>query len=584
MIPKACRTKHPLRHLIEGRKRDVMGNVFLSILVAAGIFACSPAQRPSGKSYLESSVDLLRGKIESGMANAQFTCRQEIVCGASVIPMFYARREYAPAWMEHDGRFPKADSLIATIRDSGREGLPPDDYHLARIESLRAEVRQQREKGKPYDPDAAADLDLLLTDAFLLYGSHLLAGRVDPETLHADWIAYNPATDLGALLESALAGDNVASTLRGLPPPHPGYAGLQNALVRYRNLAEEGGWPVIAPGDRLRKADRGERVGLLRKRLAISGDLDHPETDDATVFDDELEDAVRSFQKRHGLEPDGIVGRDTLAALAVPVEDRVRQIVLNMERWRWVPRDLGRRHLLVNIPDYKLRLFENSKVVMEMRIVAGKSYTATPVFSGTMTSLELNPYWNIPHRIAVEEILPKVRTDPGYLAKRSIKVFSSWRNDALEIDPATVDWNKLDDRDFLFKLRQDPGPLNPLGRVKFMFPNRFAVYLHDTPSTEMFRNSSRDFSHGCIRLEEPIGMAAYLLRDNPRWTRQKITEAIDSGEKVIIPLDEPIPVHILYRTAWVDDKETIHFRDDVYERDNRLEMALKEAPPDARGS
>jgi len=570
--------------MIKGRNRGVMRTYFLSILVAAGILACTPAQRPAGKSFLESSVDLLRGKIESGMATAIFTCRQEILCGSSVIPMFYARREYAPAWMGHDGRFSQADSLIATIRDSGREGLPPDGYHLPLIESMIARVRQQRDSGESVDPDTATDLDLLLTDAFLLYGSHLLAGRVDPETLHADWIAYNPFTDLAAVLQSALDANTVESSLKGLRPPHPGYAGLEHALMRYRNLAEQGGWPVIPPGDRLEKGDRGERVGLLRKRLAISGDLDPPDTDDADLFDDALESAVRSFQRSHGLEPDGVAGRDTIAALAVPVEDRIRQIELNLERWRWIPRDLGRRHLLVNIPEYKLRLFEDSEVAMEMRIVAGKIFTATPVFSGTMTYLELNPYWNIPHQIAVEEILPKARTDPGYLAKRGIRVFSSWRNNAAEIDPATVDWNKVDDRGFPFKLQQDPGPLNPLGRVKFIFPNRFAVYLHDTPSTRLFRISSRDFSHGCIRLEKAIELAAYLLRNNSRWTRQKIEEAIASGEKVILPLDEPIPVHILYWTAWVDDKGTVHFREDVYERDKPLAMALKEAPPAVRGS
>ncbi|MGZ9148651.1 MAG: L,D-transpeptidase family protein [Candidatus Deferrimicrobiaceae bacterium] len=555
----------------------------MSILVAAGILACSPTQTPVGKPFLESSVDLLRGKIEAGMATAKFTCRQELLCGSSVIPMFYARREYAPAWIGRDGRFPQADSLIAAIRESSRDGLLPDDYHLARIESLLAEARQQRGKEKSFDPDTATDLDLLLTDAFLLYGSHLLAGRVDPETLHADWVAYNPTTDLGALLESALDANTVESSLKGLRPPYPGYVGLQNTLMRYRNLAEQGGWRVIPPGDRMEKGDRGKRVGLLRKHLAISGELDLPEPDDAMVFDDALESAVRSFQRNHGLEPDGIVGQETLSALAVPVQDRVRQIVLNMERWRWVPRDLGRRYLLMNIPEYTLRLFEDSGVAMEMRIVAGKSYTATPVFSGTMKYLELNPYWNIPHQIAVEEILPKLRTDPGYLAKRGIRVFSSWRNDASEIDPATVDWNNLDDRGFFFKLRQDPGPRNPLGRVKFMFPNRFAVYLHDTPSAELFRISSRDFSHGCIRLEKAIGLAAYLLRNNPRWTRQKIEEAIARGEKVIIPLDEPIPVHILYWTAWVDDKGTVHFHEDVYERDNPLAMALKEPPPAVRG-
>src|SRR3990172_10370589 len=545
----------PLRHFIEGRNRDVMRNYFLSILVAAGILACSPAQRPAGKSFLESSVDLLRGKIEAGMATAKFTCRQELLCGSSVIPVFYARREYVPAWMGPDGRFSQADSLIATIRDSDREGLPPDGYHLPLIESMIARVRQQRGSGEPFYPDTATDLDLLLTDAFLLYGSHLLAGRVDPETLHADWIAYNPVTDLAAVLQSALDANTVESSLKGLRPPHPGYVVLEQALMRYRNLEEKGGWPVVPPGESLRKGDRGDRTGLLRTRITISGDLDLPDTKDAAVFDDALESAVRSFQRRHGLEPDGIVGQETLSTLAVPVEDRVRQIVLNMERWRWVPRDLGRRYLLVNIPEYKLRLYEHSEVAMEMRIVAGKIFTATPVFSGTLNYLELNPYWNIPHQIAVEEILPKARTDPGYLAKRGIRVFSSWRNDAAEIDPATVDWNKLDDRGFLFKLRQDPGPRNPLWRGKFMFPNRFAVYLHDTPSTEMFRIASRDFSHGCIR-----------------------------REKAIIPLDEPIPVHILYWTAWVDDKGTVHFREDVYERDNPLAMALKEPPPAVRES
>src|SRR3990172_5696619 len=240
----------PLRHFIEGRNRDVMRNYFLSILVAAGILACSPAQRPAGKSFLESSADLLRGKIEAGMATARFTCRQELLCGSSVIPMFYARREYAPAWMGADGRFSRADSIIATIRDSDQEGLPPDGYHLPLIESMIARVRQQRGRGEPFDPDTATDLDLLLTDAFLLYGSHLLAVRVDPETLNADWIAYNPVTDLAAVLQSALDANTVESSLKGLRPPHPGYVVLQQALMRYRHLEEKGGWPVVPPGER----------------------------------------------------------------------------------------------------------------------------------------------------------------------------------------------------------------------------------------------------------------------------------------------------------------------------------------------
>ena len=454
---------------------------------------------------------------------------------------------------------------------------------------------------------------------------------VNPEALHTDWVAYNPDTDLASLLESALAGDNVATTLRGLLPPHPGYAGLQNALVHYRNLAGRGGWPEIPPGENLRKSHRGYRVGLLRNRLTISGDLDmsvvvesppfdealetavrrfqrrHGLTGDSVVgqdtlaalnvpvgmrirqieldavefspFDEALEMAVRRFQRRHGLTDDGVVGQDTLAALNVPIEMRIRQIELNMERWRWIPHDLGKRHLLVNIPDYKMSVVENSEIRMDMRIIVGKDYTATPVFSGSIQYMEVNPFWNIPHGISVEEILPKIRENPEYLANQKIRVFENWRENAPEIAPGTVDWNEVDDRGFSFKLRQDPGPLNPLGRVKFIFPNKFAVYLHDTPTRGLFQSTTRGFSHGCIRVEKPLNLAAALLRDDIRHSSEKILVAIESGVRETIPLREPMPVHILYWTAWVDDGGTIQFRKDIYARDNPLDLALKESPP-----
>ena len=374
-------------------------------------------------------------------------------------------------------------------------------------------------------------------------------------------------------------------TLTGLRPPRPGYIGLQDALIRYRDLAQNGGWPKIPAGATLRKGDRGERVHLLRNRLRLTGDLDPSAAEDPSLLNDAVETAVRRFQRRHGLKDDGIVGRDTLAALNVPVDERVRQIELNMERWRWIPHDLGDRHILVNIPDYKLRVVDNSVTAMEMRIVVGKEYKATPVFSGSIKSLEVNPYWNIPHGIAVEEILPKIRKDPHYLAKQGIRVFQGWRKNAPEIDPATVDWDQVTDRNFTFKLRQDPGPLNPLGRVKFIFPNKFAVYLHDTSTRGSFQNSTRGFSHGCIRVERPLDLAEYLLRDDRGRTREAISGAFESNVRETIPLRQPVPIHILYWTAWVDDKGgTVHFRNDIYERDPPLDMALEEGPPSARES
>ncbi len=549
------------------------------ILPLLGFLACTPAQLPVEKSLSGRVGNHLRMKIESGSGISQFSCRQEILCGSSVIPTFYRQRGFAPAWSGEDGRVSQADSLIAAIRESAREGLNPYDYHLGAIESLLADRGEKRTGEKSLDPEEWADLDLLLTDAFLLYGSHLFAGRVNPETLHADWGAYSPATDLAALLQSALDKNTVTEALKGLYPPHKGYVSLQNTLMHYRDLSRNGGWPGIPPGPKLRKGERSERVDLLRERLAITGDLDLPISEDPSLFDEVLETAVRRFQRRHGLEDDGIVGRNTLAALNIPVEERVRQIELNMERWRWVPHDMGNRYILVNIPDFSMNIVENSEIAVDMRIIVGKDYTATPVFSGTLKYLKLNPYWNIPQKIVVEEILPKIRTDPEYLAKQNIKVFQSWRKDAPEIDPETIDWNGVTEKGFSFKLRQEPGPLNPLGRMKFIFPNKFAVYLHDTPARGLFNNAARGFSHGCIRVEKPLDLAAYLLREDTRRTRETITEKIENGVQEAIPLREPIPVHILYWTAWVDNEGTVQFRNDIYARDIPLDMALKEKPP-----
>jgi L,D-transpeptidase YcbB len=555
------------------------------ILILLGFLSCNPVeQHPVDRPYSETVGNHLRAKIESDRGLSRFSCRQEILCGSSVIPVFYQRRGFAPAWSKGDGPLPQADSLIATIRESEREGLKPRDYHLDTIESLLSDRKEKRVVKTPFDPEKEADLDLLLTDAFLLYGSHLLSGRVDPETLHADWIAHSPSADLATLLQSALDGNKVESSLKELRPAGPGYTGLQDALFRYRNIEQNGGWPRIPDGSTLRKGDRGERVSLLRKRLGITGDLDPSAVEAPPLFDDAVETAIRRFQQRNGLADDGVVGRYTLATLNVPAGERVRQIELNMERWRWIPHDLGYRHILVNIPDFHLRVVEGDKTVLEMRIVVGKEYTATPVFSGTIKYLEVNPYWNIPRSIAIEEILPKIRKDPDYPAKQGIRVFRDWREDAPEIDPATIDWDRVTDRSFSFKLRQDPGPLNPLGRVKFIFPNRFAVYLHDTPARGLFQNLARGQSHGCIRVEKPLDLAMYLLSEDSRRTREALAQTIDSGVPEVISLGDPIRVHILYWTAWVDAGGTVNFRNDIYERDPPLDMALKEGPPSARES
>jgi murein L,D-transpeptidase YcbB/YkuD len=316
----------------------------------------------------------------------------------------------------------------------------------------------------------------------------------------------------------------------------------------------------------------------LRKRLAASGDLS-PGLARGEDFDDALDRAVRRFQEHSGLEVDGIVGRNTLAALNRTALERLHQIEVNMERWRWLPRDLGDRFIRVNIASFEVDLFEAGEHLMNMRAVVGKDYRRTPVFSDTMTYLVVNPHWNMPHTIAVEDKLPLIKKDPGYLADNNMELLRGWGAEAVAEDPLSVDWSTVTAENFRWRLRQAPGPDNALGRIKFMFPNKFNVYLHDTPSRALFGSNVRALSSGCIRLEKPVELAEYLLRADPKWTRPALLAAIEEGVEQTVRLPEPIPVHLLYCTTWVDENGTVHFRDDIYGRDRIVEDALKESPP-----
>jgi murein L,D-transpeptidase YcbB/YkuD len=525
--------------------------------------------------------EAMRARIEAERYNKRFICQGELVCGVSVIPIFYEKRGFKPAWRGKTGDFKMADALFEAARESTREGLRPGDYHLSRLEALVSEVRQKQSDKQPLDRKLLVDLDLLMTDAFLLLASHLLAGRVNPETIHPEWVVLDPKIDLAAVLQSALETNQVKAVLNGLRPPQPGYQALKETLQRYRQIAKQGGWPVLPGKTSWRKGDHGGRVYLLRKRLELSGDLDPAGPGYAFLFDGAVDKAIRRFKKRHGLKPNGIIDEKTLAALNIPVEERVRQIELNLERWRWIPHELGRRHIIVNIADFKLSVVEDYDTVMEMRVIVGRDFWKTPVFSKNMTYLVLNPYWNIPTKIAIEDILPKVKRNPRYLSRRNIKVFKSWQKGARELDPGRIDWSKVNEDNFSFKFRKEPGPRNDLGRIKFMLPNKFAVYLHDTPYKKQFRKPSRGFSHGCIRVEKAIDLATYVSGGNSQRTRREILEAIESSKRQVIRLRNPIAVHVLYWTAWVDRDGLLKFRDDIYERDKPLDVALRERPPRA---
>jgi len=558
------------------------------ILIIA--FLAFPSARSEGFSIHKAPPDqnvisqlnsLIKKRVTEAGEPLQITINGEPIYATLMLETFYRRNNFQPAWVVNALRLEQAYYLVGTIEESYLEGLTPDHYHLRTIKALLGEVYENRNKKVPQDPGKLVDLDLLLTDAFLLLGCHFSSGCVNPLTLKAEWFTKHGKLDAAAVLEIALRENSIKETLHGLLPPQDSYANLKQALKAYRVIATEGGWPKISKGAPLKTGSRDERVISLRQRLILSGHLDLDDNVPTVTFDKALENAVKNFQKHHGLHIDGVIGPSTLKALNVSARARSRQIALNLERMRWMYRDLGHRYVTVNIADFTLDVVEDNKKKLSMKVVVGKPFWHTPVFSDRMTYIVLNPSWNVPHSIALEEIIPKIKKDPGYLARHNMKILKGWGEDEEEIDPDSIDWLSLDARNFNYRFRQEPGALNPLGSIKFIFPNEFGVYLHDTPSKNLFAKSVRSFSHGCIRLEKPLELAEYLLRSSPDWAREKILAEIETGKEQQIKLPEPVDIHILYLTAWVDDDGLLHFREDVYGRDKRLDESLREKPPRA---
>ncbi len=483
-----------------------------------------------------------------------------------VLQRFYEARGFEPAWLDHDTPGKRAKALVQALANADQHGLEPADYATNEILAL-------------LDPKTDADraeLDIRLSRAALEYGNDLASGRLAPAQVDKEVFIEPKEVDPQRLLAEVVSAPDVAAYLDGLAPDTPQYDRLKQALAKYKGIAEKGGWNTVSAGDTLKPGVTDPRVAQLRERFLKGGYLaaagDQPE-----VYDEKLGKAVRAFQYDHGLTPDGAVGKKTIAALNEPIQTRIRQMQLNMERRRWMPDDLGRKYVFVNMADFELKLVDEASTIHVARVIVGKPFHRTPVLSAKMTHLVFNPYWHVPHSIASKEILPKIKTDVGYLREKNIRVFSDWSVNAVEIDPAGVDWSRVSRQSFGYKLRQDAGPQNSLGRVKFMFFNPYDVYLHDTPAKRLFSRTVRSFSHGCIRLQNPFALVELLLANQDGWTRVKIDAEIASGQRQVVRLKEPIPIHITYLTAWANKDGSINFRPDIYGRDERLAAALAQA-------
>ncbi len=471
-----------------------------------------------------------------------------------VLRRLYADRGHAPLWSAE-----RVAAARQALAGAAAHGLRPADYHLAAIDALQG-MRT---------PDARADLDLLLSDGLLLLGSHVRHGKVEFGGRKPRWHLLAADADLPDRLQRAPSAQAyVADLVSALA----GYPRLLQALVQYRSVAGAGGWPALPEGPTLRAGDRDPAVLLLRTRLTREG-MDGASDDHQTLFDPSLEAAVRRFQARHGLDADGAVGPQTRRALNPPASARVDQLIANLERRRWLGEAPGQRQVRVNVASFTLDAIDGADIALSMRVVVGRPYRPTPEFSDRIRYLVLNPYWEVPPRLAAQDKLPLIRRDVGYLAAEHIRVLNGWGERPREIDPADIDWTRMKPP-LPYRLRQDPGPWNALGRIKFMFPNGYDVYLHDTPARALFAHAERGFSSGCIRLENAPALADWLLGDDSRWSPEALRAALDSGITRSVNLRTPVPVYLLYWTAWVGSDGTVHFRRDFYDRDAPLAGAL----------
>ena len=484
----------------------------------------------------------------------------------------YSPRGLRLLWSRDGEPSVSARAFISALAEGPLEGLDPADYD-ERALSQRLAAPQLTDKAHPeLEARRIAALDVRLTAAFLRYVRELSEGRIPAPRLDPDWVALRDTLDIHSALAHAIRSARAARRVADLGRKEPEYMALRGALHSYRELESRGGWPVIPAGPVLRKGMQDERCQGLRVRLAATGDL--PRSSREPRFDGALENAVRHYQTRMGLDLTGQLDDVTRRSLNVSATERRRTIELNLERARWLPQSLPDPLIRVNIPESELRLFQQGAESLSMRVVVGSPKDPTPVFADMVTYLEFHPTWGVPKKILVGEMLPAFKKKKDYFITHSIRVFDVNPEIPLEVDPRDVPWERVAEDTFPFVVRQDAGRQNPLGLIKFMCPNEYDVYLHDTSARHFFARTSRFLSHGCVRVQDPLALATYLLKSTPLGAPESLAAIMADSTWRRVGLKQRMPVLVEYRTAWVDSAKVVHFRPDVYGLDQRLAEAL----------
>ncbi|MBZ0217052.1 MAG: L,D-transpeptidase family protein [Fimbriimonadaceae bacterium] len=477
---------------------------------------------------------------------------------------FYAARDYRSFWIENGKLSAKARRVVFFLSRSATYGLDPEAY---KSDLLSFGF------GEPASGSQTALAEIQMAEAVLLYARQAHSGRIAPRQASRNLDINPEMPDPSAILADLAAAEDIKAQLISYNPPGPEFAALQEELARLKEVAATGGWVTIGAGNAIKPGMRDDRVITLKQRFGIP--MPPPiiaDPEQVRLYDGEVVDAVKMFQLEHGLADDGVIGPATLNQLNMSVIDRIYQVLANMERRRWMPREMADFYVQVDVPGFKVRIMKNGEPIHETRVVVGKPNYQTAIFSDTMEMIVVNPYWNVPASIVAEEMLPRLREDPTYYSQRNFELRSGWDSREGALDPTKINWSEVTPGNIPYHWRQRPGRGNALGAVKFLFPNRHSIYLHDTPSKSLFERTTRAFSHGCIRVYKPLEFADALLTNEPNLNADRIRREI-GGENKTFVLENKIPIHITYITTWVENGRVI-YRDDIYGHDRRVAAAL----------
>jgi L,D-transpeptidase YcbB len=558
---------------------------FLFILICALLFVkCTQKQQVESQPTSKEAIQALR-KFNQLRDTAALLLKEYVeeyyeaqtnqtirLINKELTPKYYTTHSFYPVWFSHLDSLKKIDEFIDFINEIELHGLLPSDYHYDSLLSYSNKLKNNLLNNESCSLIAA--MDILLTDAFIAITTDIYKGKLAVETIQNDWGIQGNKPELNHIenLNSFLKATKTNDFMKKFYPSHSNYHTMVG-YVRYLDSKREGDFCVAIPDEFLPLNIFVDTLYAqeVNKRLLFLGLTDKAELDYSDSLVHFLE-AIKRLQYIHGLNTDGEIGKRTLRALNLSIPSRIKKLYVNMERLRWMPNSIDQRYIMVNIADYTLALIEGKDTLLQMRTVVGKEYRKTPVFNGRMTYLVFSPTWTVPPGILRNDIIPAVSKNSSYLLNKEMVILDSKGN---TVDVSSIDWKKAQTGSFPYRIRQAPGKQNSLGKVKFMFPNTHNVYLHDTPSRDLFAKDERTFSSGCIRIEKPFELAKKLLEHDENWTDELISAAMNQKQEKTVILKQPVEVYIYYLTAWGNGNNTVHFRYDVYTRDEQIYKALK---------